>query len=464
MSSQPNSTLLGYLRGIVHDPKLDGLTDKELLRLFNTERREDAFAAIVRNHGPAILSLCRRHRENAADAEDLFQAVFLILARKAASIKNDSAFSWLFSTAFRMSNKESQKEARKKKREQRIREKKKQETEVRQMSPERDPAVKAELKELQKVVDEVVASLPKDLQEVIFLSYYESKTDRDIAVRIRMAESTVRWRRKRGLDLLKEKLKRRGIAPSAALLATALSQQTSTATVTASMVGSISRAATAFALGRQEDIHLLTKAAALAEELLRSSTMRKWIWVALLALATGGTAGGIGYSVHMLAPNSKPAEAIESEPLIPPPDLQHDRQQKAAQEDPAEMKRKLDAIIPAIVRAVEQIFKDSRAERVSAVMVGGDAEVVLKWRVMPAVGIFSPVFDLKIRYAMTRRELSLYYRRADAITWIAKTPPAWTAKNPNQPIWSGPSAEKPTFILGHKEFQIVKAAFESLHD
>src|SRR5260370_37712364 len=77
-----------------------GLTDGQLLTLFIERRDEAAFEALVRRHGPMVLGVCRRLLRNPHDAEDAFQATFLVLVRKAASVlPRELVANWLYGVA-----------------------------------------------------------------------------------------------------------------------------------------------------------------------------------------------------------------------------------------------------------------------------------------------------------------------------------------------------------------------------
>src|ERR671936_295008 len=94
------------LRGVLSRLLPDGLTDGQLLARFIDGREEAAFAAIVRRYGPMVLGVCRRVLGNVHDAEDAFQATFLVLAKKAASVApRELVGNWLYGVAYRTASK-----------------------------------------------------------------------------------------------------------------------------------------------------------------------------------------------------------------------------------------------------------------------------------------------------------------------------------------------------------------------
>src|SRR5262245_40732158 len=96
------SPILQLLRQVVEDRRTAGLSDELLLRRFSAERDEGCFHALMRRHGAMVLGVCRAVLRNEADAEDAFQAAFLILARKAASVRSAKSLScWLHGVAYR---------------------------------------------------------------------------------------------------------------------------------------------------------------------------------------------------------------------------------------------------------------------------------------------------------------------------------------------------------------------------
>src|SRR5262245_34389096 len=98
--------LLRHIQKLVGAGESEAITDRELLARFTTLREEAAFATLVHRHGPLVLGTCRRILQNVHDAEDAFQATFLVLARKAALLRwQESVASWLYTVAVRVASK-----------------------------------------------------------------------------------------------------------------------------------------------------------------------------------------------------------------------------------------------------------------------------------------------------------------------------------------------------------------------
>jgi RNA polymerase sigma factor (sigma-70 family) len=209
MTDAPLGTLLRHLRGLFPEPPT-AVTDRGLLERFTAAGEEAAFAGLLRRHGPMVLGVCRRVLANAADAEDVFQATFLLLARKAASIrKGESVSSWLHAVAFRLALRARAQAATRRRRE-------RQAAEQRTPTPEVPAAG-----ELEAALDEELARLPARYRAPLVLCYLEGKTQEEARRRLGRPLGTVRSRLARGRRLLRERLRKRGVAFSAAALAAA---------------------------------------------------------------------------------------------------------------------------------------------------------------------------------------------------------------------------------------------------
>src|SRR4051812_19657064 len=121
MATGPMKTVFRHLRKAVLLREVAGITDGQLLTRFTEGRDELAFEALVLRHGPMVLGVCRRILGNADDAEDAFQAAFLILVRKAGSIgKTELLGNWLYGVAYRTALEAKGKRARRRAREKQV--------------------------------------------------------------------------------------------------------------------------------------------------------------------------------------------------------------------------------------------------------------------------------------------------------------------------------------------------------
>jgi RNA polymerase sigma factor (sigma-70 family) len=182
------------------EARCDPGTDAELLRRFAAEGTEEAFALLVKKYGPLVLSVCRRVLGAEQDAEDAFQATFLVLARKAGSIANpDLLGNWLYGVAARIARK-----ARAAQRKRQLREKP-----VRYLPPLPAPDAPAD-DELGSVLREELGRLPEKYRAPVGLCYLEGKTNEEAANLLRWPTGTVKGRLARARDLLRGRLIGRG--------------------------------------------------------------------------------------------------------------------------------------------------------------------------------------------------------------------------------------------------------------
>src|SRR5215831_3280496 len=106
MATAQLGTVVRHLRRAVLRQDGAGRTDGQLLASFTDQKDEAAFETLVRRHGPMVFGVCRRAVRNHHDAEDVFQATFLVLARKASSVKQrERVANWLHGVALRTARK-----------------------------------------------------------------------------------------------------------------------------------------------------------------------------------------------------------------------------------------------------------------------------------------------------------------------------------------------------------------------
>jgi RNA polymerase sigma factor (sigma-70 family) len=220
------------------------LPDAQLLERFVSQRDETAFEVLVWRHGPLVLRLCRRVLRHEQDAEDAFQATFLMLVRKARSIgKRQAVASWLYKVAYRIAL---QAKARAIKRATAD----KQGANFSIAEGAVSPSEVAGQQETRDFVEEAVAGLPEKYRAPVVLCYFQGKTHQEAAEQLDCPKGTVSIRLMRARKLLHGRLARRGLALSAGALANMLSENTATAAVPSQVLNSAIKAANWFAAGK----------------------------------------------------------------------------------------------------------------------------------------------------------------------------------------------------------------------
>lgn len=291
-----------------------GVPDSDLLARWAAGRDEAAFELLVRRHGPAVLAACRRLLADAHDADDAFQAAFLVLARKAASVARGEALAgWLHRVACRVALRLRADRARR----DRLREPPGAIDQVPAPSPtESKPA------ELLRALDEELDRLPDRHRVAFVLCCLEGKTGEEAGRLLGCPPGTVSSRLARARERLRDRLTRRGFAPAAVALALAGDALALPRLLPNPLVESVVRAAPAFAApGRAAAPP--NRPATIAEGVVRTMFAQKLkLLPALFAaglLAAGAVLAGSGTEREGDgAPQRPTAKAAEERPAAPP--------------------------------------------------------------------------------------------------------------------------------------------------
>src|SRR5262249_19792967 len=259
-----------------------GQTDGERLEGYLRRREEAALAALVRRHGPMVWGVCRRVLRNYHDAEDAFQATFLVLVRKAASVvPREMVANWLYGVAHQTALNARATAALRAMRE-------------RQVTQMPEPAAREQplWRDLQPILDQELSRLPAKYRVAIVLCDLEGKTRKAVAQQLGVPEGTVSGRLTRGRALLAKRLARHGLAVSGGALAAVLSQNVLQAGVPTSVVSSTIHAASLVAAGQAAAGAIPAKVAALTEGVIRAMVLMKPRITVLLLILSAAALGG----------------------------------------------------------------------------------------------------------------------------------------------------------------------------
>jgi len=284
------------------------VADGELLECFISRRDEGAFEALVRRHGPMVLGVCRRVLHNEADAEDAFQATFLVLVRKAVSIRpRGMVGNWLYGVAHTTALKARAMNT-------------KQLAKAREAAARLKPAAATETWEASHaLLDQELKVLPDKYRAAIVLCDLEGKSIKDAARQLGCPAGTIGTRLARGRSLLARRLARQGIALSGGIIAAAMAQGTATAGVPPLLVSSTIKAAAMVAAGQAVQAGVVSaKVAALTQGVLKAMLMTKLknaTAVALMILTVSVGAWGVGAT----AATGTPIDAASLQATDPQP-------------------------------------------------------------------------------------------------------------------------------------------------
>jgi RNA polymerase sigma factor (sigma-70 family) len=298
MANAQLSHALRHLRRLVDPAGSDTAPDGQLLQRFTAHGDEAAFTQLVRRHGGMVLGVCRSVLGHAQDAEDTFQATFLLLAVKAGSIRRqESVASWLHGAAYRLAQKLKTRTACRRLHEQRSRDRK-----------EADAMDDMTWREFQQVLHAELGRLPEKYRAPLVLCCMEGKTRDEAAQQLGWSPGTLKGNLERGRQLLRRRLTRRGLAPGAALLAALLSQHRAAALPSA-LVQATAFAARAGQAGRLAGVS--TPVRELVREGMKTMLLNKLKLATALVLAAGLLLLGIGVGAHRALGDRTGSAALE---------------------------------------------------------------------------------------------------------------------------------------------------------
>jgi RNA polymerase sigma factor (sigma-70 family) len=312
-------------RGMVAETLVDQ-SDRQLVEQFLARRDEAVFTALVRRHGPMVYRVCWRVLQQEQDAEDAFQATFLLLAQKLHTVrKQDSLSSWLHGVAHRVALKARAQATRRCRHEQ--------QAGVSQPAPPDEVA----WRESRTALDAELARLPDKWRLPLILCYLEGRTQDEAAGRLGWRRATLQRRLAEARAALGRRLSRRGVVWPAALSAVLLSESVAPAALTLGLVGSTVEAAASVAAGRAAISAVSVRVAALTEGVLKPMLLSKRkITTGVLLLVVAGLSGAAGLIYQTQAAERPPARRGTE---------RTDGDQPTAKNDEKPLKKARDAVV-----------------------------------------------------------------------------------------------------------------------
>ncbi len=309
MDRGPARSVLREIEALYAVGTLAGLTDAQLLERFLARGGDDAgeaFAALMHRHGPTVLGVCRRMLPASHDAEDAFQATFLVLTRRAASIgRRERLASWLYGVAVRTAREARRRSARDRAIERRL---------MVVTQAESDPPEDRD--DLLPLLDEELSRLPERYRSALVACELEGKSRHEAALHLGVPEGTLSTHLARGRKLLRERLSRRGVTLAVGPIA-GLTRPSFEAAIPDRLLGPTIRAAMNRASGYGTAGTISQTATTLAERVLKMMFLARLTLVIVALLTASGAVVGVvvGWSPPAAAP------AVVDEPAPGPDDL-----------------------------------------------------------------------------------------------------------------------------------------------
>jgi RNA polymerase sigma factor (sigma-70 family) len=440
MAQTQLGVVVRHLHRLFGTSALDEPTDHQLLDRFAAHRDEAAFEELLRRHGPLVLGVCRRLLPESHDADDVFQATFLVFVHKASSVRQGTSLgSWLYGVAYRLALKARAAAARR-----RVHERRR--ADMRQTSVTGEPA----WDEVRPLLDEELARLPDRLRAPLVLCYLQGKTNAEAARELGRPPGSMSKLLARGRDLLRHRLARRGVALSSAALALLVTQNAGAA-VPAALGRATLMAGLAAASGMGVIGLVSARVVGLVQGGLRDMFLTNCKLVLALVLALGALGTGAGF---LAAPAAPPEAAAPEAP---------EEEQKAAAPAAPQPKPGLDLdgdALPAGAIARLGTVRLRHGQNVQAVAFAPDSKTVIstghdhlarRWDVTTGrqVGSFGAQGDRDKPYSVTRWMHALAFAPDGKTLATGDHTDGWQLGSIR--IWDVASASQTRVLQGHTE-------------
>jgi RNA polymerase sigma factor (sigma-70 family) len=358
--------VLGRLRTAASLQEAPALTDGELLERYVAGGDAVAFEALVRRHRPMVLAVCRRLLTDPCDAEDAFQATFLVLVRKAPSVvPREKVANWLYGVACHAAQKARTATARRRSHERQVR-----------TLPEPATVADGLWHDLAPLLDQELSRLPEKYRVPLVLCDLEGRTRTEVARHLAWPEGTVAGRLARGRALLARRLARHGLPLSGGVLAALLAQNAASACVPVALVQSTVKAASLLAAGSVATAGMISaKVAGLAEGVVKAMFLSK-LKTAMVVVLLVSAIAALGYGGLVAGQPDGKAEGTED-----PAATAEERPQGSGgpgNDNPPVVRQKVD---PRIQKRIEEPQKALPEPEAAATGAARSAELMLGQKV-----------------------------------------------------------------------------------
>jgi RNA polymerase sigma factor (sigma-70 family) len=352
MRGGSSRAVVRHLRTLYQFGVVGSFSDEQLLDRYLTRRdetAEEAFAELVQRHGPMVLGACCRILGDGHAAEDAFQATFLVLARKAATVmRREKVAGWLYIVAVRTAREARARAARRRAREEHV---------SRPISVE--PPDNEFPDELRAILDEELARLPARHRDPLVLCELEGLSRPEAAQRLAIPEGTLSSRLARGKDQLRVRLVSRGVSLTTAAISAILIREARAVTVPLSLLEPTVRAATLVAAGPTAAAAISAPVASLSEGVLKAMFIAKLKGIVLAVATATALVSGVIVLAQEGAPGGpgRGSFPTKGEPRNPDdgrraevPKLPAYLNSSAQDDRAAALEKKLDLILQALGR------------------------------------------------------------------------------------------------------------------